>query len=463
MRAMEPGTVYRWAAMAAALLVALASAGLALGGSLSTAELLRRAKAARERAEKELAAARTRRLDERKALAADLQGAYDDLAAARAKALEGKEALRELASEAAESRRQAALAEHRARRAVEQAAENAAVTVDPSGPVSILEQALWKGFEQRLAALDQAAAVSVVTKAVVGRDGGEHDVPTLRLGDFAAYACGPSRETCGLLAALADGRERVVGPYLNAEQAAALQGAARGSMTRLPLDVDGSLRGRAPAEPKTLRSWLGAGGLFVYPILVVGGLGLLLILERLVFLAFTQTSVALPGRVLACLAEGDRDGARAAVGTARTPGARVLRASIAAAGKPEAQREAAMESALLAEAPRLERSLSLLAAMAGVAPLLGLLGTVSGMIATFDTISSAGTGNPRLLSGGISEALITTQLGLMVAIPLLLAHAWLRRWAERREALLEHCAIQAFGIEGNGEAEDGAVAPEEEQ
>ena len=122
-----------------------------------------------------------------------------------------------------------------------------------------------------------------------------------------------------------------------------------------------------------------------------------------------------------------------------------------------------MESALLAEAPRLERSLSLLAAMAGVAPLLGLLGTVSGMIATFDTISSAGTGNPRLLSGGISEALITTQLGLMVAIPLLLAHAWLRRWAERREALLEHCAIQAFGIEGNGEAEDGAVAPEEEQ
>ncbi|MBM4020017.1 MAG: MotA/TolQ/ExbB proton channel family protein [Planctomycetes bacterium] len=111
-----------------------------------------------------------------------------------------------------------------------------------------------------------------------------------------------------------------------------------------------------------------------------------------------------------------------------------------------------METALLAEAPKLERSLSLLAALAGVAPLLGLLGTVSGMIATFDTISAAGTGNPRLLSGGLSEALITTQSGLMVAIPLLLVHAWLRRWVERREVMIEHQAVQAFGL---GEQDEG--------
>jgi biopolymer transport protein ExbB len=111
-----------------------------------------------------------------------------------------------------------------------------------------------------------------------------------------------------------------------------------------------------------------------------------------------------------------------------------------------------MESALLAEAPHLERSLSLLAALAGVAPLLGLLGTVSGMIATFDTISTVGTGNPRLLSGGISEALITTQLGLMVAIPLLLAYAGLERWVQRREAMLEHQAIQVFGFQNGARA-----------
>ncbi|MGB2822938.1 MAG: MotA/TolQ/ExbB proton channel family protein, partial [Phycisphaerae bacterium] len=148
----------------------------------------------------------------------------------------------------------------------------------------------------------------------------------------------------------------------------------------------------------------------------------------------------------------DPSAARAAVGTPRTPTARVLLAGVDAVSKSEQEREGAMESTLLAEAPKLERSLSLLGALAGVAPLLGLLGTVSGMIATFDTISVAGTGNPRLLSGGISEALITTQLGLMVAIPLLLAHAWLSRWVERREAMLEHNAIQVFGIHEEGEA-----------
>jgi biopolymer transport protein ExbB len=76
------------------------------------------------------------------------------------------------------------------------------------------------------------------------------------------------------------------------------------------------------------------------------------------------------------------------------------------------------------------------------------------MIATFDTISAAGTSNPRLLSGGISEALITTQLGLIVAIPLLLAHAWLSRWVRRREAMLEHNAILAFGSEHDTSEED---------
>jgi biopolymer transport protein ExbB len=442
-----------WAWCNRALLLLASGAAAASAGAASPDALLERASAARKQAEQALARARTRRLEERKTLAADLQKAYDALAAARSDAKQADRALRELAPEAADATRRAELADYRARRALAQAAEAASVAVEPDSPIAPAEEAIWNGFAGRLAALEGSAAVSVAAGPVVGRDGTERDVVVLRLGEFAAYACGQSRATCGLLGAMPDGRERVVGPYLDAEQTAALQGAARGAVGRLPLDVDGSLRDRAPAEPKTLRTWLAAGGLFVYPILVVGALGLLLVLERLIHLALTQMPAALPGNVLGRLASGDLEGARGAVAKARTPGARILRAGIEAADKPEAQREAAMESALLAEAPRLERSLSLLAALAGVAPLLGLLGTVSGMIATFDTISAAGTGNPRLLSGGISEALITTQLGLMVAIPLLLAHAWLRRWVERREAQLEHCAIQVFGIEEASEEE----------
>ena len=73
----------------------------------------------------------------------------------------------------------------------------------------------------------------------------------------------------------------------------------------------------------------------------------------------------------------------------------------------------------------LNRGLPTVAVLAAVSPLLGLLGTVTGMIETFQSITLFGTGDPKLMSGGISQALITTQLGLAVAIPLVLFHSLL--------------------------------------
>jgi biopolymer transport protein ExbB len=286
---------------------------------------------------------------------------------------------------------------------------------------------------------------------MIARDGAARQLPVLRIGTFAAYACGADRQTCGLLRT--DGMETplVTGPYLSEPQMADLRAAAEGTIARLSVDVDGSLADRPAQEPKSIRSWLKAGGMFVYPIIFVAALGAVLVLERLRYLLSTRRSPALIGGVLERLEQGDERGAREVLADAQGPTARVMAAGVEARGKSEEERETAMESALLAEAPRLERSLSFLAALAAVAPLLGLLGTVSGMIATFNTISTAGTGNPRLLSGGISEALITTQFGLMVAIPLLLIHAWLQRWVERREAMLEYDAIQVFGLEHHEE------------
>ena len=84
-----------------------------------------------------------------------------------------------------------------------------------------------------------------------------------------------------------------------------------------------------------------------------------------------------------------------------------------------------------------KRGLSLLAVSASVAPLLGLLGTVTGMIRTFQQITLHGTGDPRLLAGGISEALVTTEAGLLVAIPAMLFHAWCVRRNRRLTAALE--------------------------
>jgi biopolymer transport protein ExbB len=72
--------------------------------------------------------------------------------------------------------------------------------------------------------------------------------------------------------------------------------------------------------------------------------------------------------------------------------------------------------------PQMEKGMSTLGVLASVAPLLGLLGTVSGMVGTFDTISIYGAGNPALMADNIGEALVTTQNGLLAAIPLMLGH-----------------------------------------
>ena len=84
--------------------------------------------------------------------------------------------------------------------------------------------------------------------------------------------------------------------------------------------------------------------------------------------------------------------------------------------------ELKMDEAILKSTPPLEKRIGTIKILAAVAPLLGLLGTVTGMIATFQSITLFGTGDPKLMAGGISQALITTVLGLIAAIPLLLLH-----------------------------------------
>ena len=128
-----------------------------------------------------------------------------------------------------------------------------------------------------------------------------------------------------------------------------------------------------------------------------------------------------------------------------TPLARILAAGLSVWRDGKLAIEAALQGALVEEEIRFARSLRLLAVLAAMAPLLGLLGTVSGMITTFDVVAVAGTGNPQLLSGGISEALVTTLAGLVVAVPILLAHAVLSRVVERRYARLEQAATLLHG------------------
>jgi len=97
---------------------------------------------------------------------------------------------------------------------------------------------------------------------------------------------------------------------------------------------------------------------------------------------------------------------------------------------------------VLTTIPVLRRYLGALAVFGAVAPLLGLLGTVTGMIHTFQLVTIFGTGDAKMLSGGISEALVTTETGLAIAIPVLLVHAFLARRVDNMAGRLEHSVVE---------------------
>ena len=105
--------------------------------------------------------------------------------------------------------------------------------------------------------------------------------------------------------------------------------------------------------------------------------------------------------------------------------------------------ELKIDEAILKEVPKLEKYHSIIKVFAAIAPLLGLLGTVVGMIVTFQALTLFGTGDPKLMAGGISQALVTTMLGLIVAIPLVFLHSVLTSWSG---TLIEVLEEQSAGL-----------------
>ena len=122
--------------------------------------------------------------------------------------------------------------------------------------------------------------------------------------------------------------------------------------------------------------------------------------------------------------------------------------------------ELKLDEAILQESPKLEFGLNFIKLIAGIAPLLGLLGTVTGMIQTFQAMMIYGAGDPQLMAGGISVALVTTMLGLIVAIPLLIIHSFAASLARGVQSTLEEqsAGIVARHVESRGVG-TGGVAP----
>lgn len=195
-----------------------------------------------------------------------------------------------------------------------------------------------------------------------------------------------------------------------------------GEKNKAPIDLSGGSAISELSRKETLQDQLKSGGILVLPILLVGFAAIVLTLERLIFLGRVRYNTdALMQNVTELVLEGDFDTALETTRPHRNkPTGRVLMAGLIHRHENREIIESAISETILIQAPRLERFISTLKVLAAVAPLLGLLGTVTGMINTFQAITTHGTGDPRLMAGGISEAMVTTQVGLAVAIPILM-------------------------------------------
>ncbi|TYK64408.1 energy transducer TonB [Colwellia echini] len=160
-----------------------------------------------------------------------------------------------------------------------------------------------------------------------------------------------------------------------------------------------------------LKERVDQGGPVGYIILAIGLVGLLIALERLISLVIIGSKVE---RQL-----------KSPVASNDNPLGRVMQVKDNNPGLDTETLELKLSESILREVPKLSKRLTLIKIISVVAPLIGLLGTVTGMINTFQAITLFGTGDPKLMAGGISQALVTTVLGLVVAIPMVFIFAYL--------------------------------------
>jgi len=295
--------------------------------------------------------------------------------------------------------------------------------------------------------LHDAGTVSMTRGAIIDRSGNSVDADILVLGNFtAAYQLG---EEVGFLNYSPAGRKLFALSRLpTAGQQKQLRQYMAGRAEAVPIDISGG--GALSQLTHSLSLWqqITKGGLLVWPILVILALAITITIERVIFLSLNRVDAdALTSRIeskaleqnwLACKEECTR--------LITKPVARVIAAGLACYQQQREVMENTVQEAILREIPTMERFLSTLGMLAAIAPLLGLLGTVTGMIDTFQVITQHGTGDPRMMSGGISVALVTTMLGLSVAIPIMLAHTLISRTVDNRIAQMEEKAVAVVNI-----------------
>ncbi len=265
----------------------------------------------------------------------------------------------------------------------------------------------------------------------------------VRVGNIAAY--GIADAGAGMLAPAGDGKLSLW-PVPSADTARAI---LRGETPDpIRIFVYETTEKRVESEKKkSFAEYTTSGGSLAWVIVAVGIVAFLLSIARAIFLRRSSTSTAaLLKQIDPLVRAGKIEEALSLCKQSSGATARVMAAALRNIEREKEHLEDIISEAILHENSYLDRFGQVILVLAAVAPLLGLLGTVTGMIETFDVITEYGNSDPKMLSSGISVALITTQYGLYVAIPTLFIGNLLNGWAEEIKDDMEQAALRITNL-----------------
>ena len=306
---------------------------------------------------------------------------------------------------------------------------------DANGSVGLVQQ-MSSQFQTGMQALQQWNSLRQDKGSFFLSDGTKTDGSFIHVGSIAAF--GTSAKESGALVPVGDGSFKI---WKKAD----------GTTMPIPSKQDSKLtsvflfgstdKAITNKKPKKLMDTLNAGGLIGFVITGLGFVAFLTIAIKGVLLRKAQKTHSKVERDIEDhLRERDFSAAKEACRQQHGLTPRLAQTALENLGNPKF--EDIVSESFINQSSKLDLFGSFITVVAAVAPLLGLLGTVTGMIATFDIITEAGTGDPKLLSGGISEALVTTMFGLIVAIPALLMGNMLTSWAESLKSEMEKIVLK---------------------
>ena len=275
------------------------------------------------------------------------------------------------------------------------------------------------------------------------QSGAKVDGKIVRVGDIASYGVSP--QGAGILVPAGPGAMKLWGSGDEAVAKSLLNGEAPAQLRLFLYESAGTAVEDKRAE--TAIDVIDSGGIIGWVIVALGGLAVVMIVMRALFLRNASASTgALLKPVGELIRAGKREEALEFCKSKSGSTARVLADTVRNLDRDRDHLEDVISESILHESTTLNRFGSFIMVIAAVSPLLGLLGTVTGMIATFDVITEFGTGDPKLLSGGISTALVTTELGLIIAIPALIFGNLLSGWSNRIKDEMEKAALHITNL-----------------